>query len=85
MGEIGRGFGLKFIRKSEFKKIYKNKNIFLHFFLVMKTYNFLETTFQRHKIVIRTIYEGGLKSFRPNNDTRHFFLIFFKFFYIVSL
>ena len=33
----------------------------------------------------RGIYEGGLKSFRPNNDTRHFFLIFFLFFYIVSL
>ena len=30
-------------------------------------------------------YEGGLKSFRPNNDTRHFFLIFYLFFYIVSL
>ena len=21
----------------------------------------------------RLLYEGGLKSFRPNNDTRHFF------------
>ena len=26
------------------------------------------------------LYEGGLKSFRPNNDTRHFFLIFFLIF-----
>ena len=23
------------------------------------------------------MYEGGLKSFRPNNDTRHFFFILF--------
>ena len=26
------------------------------------------------------LYEGSLKSFRPNNDTRHFFLIFFLIF-----
>ena len=32
------------------------------------------------KKIEKYIYEGGLKSFRPNNNTRHFFLIFFFYF-----
>ena len=34
---------------------------------------------------INYIYEGGLKSFRPNKDTGHFFRNIFLFFNIVSL
>ena len=30
-------------------------------------------------------YEGGLKSFRPNNDTRHFFFFVFFFIFLHSL
>ena len=53
------------------------------FFLIFLFFDFFKGFYWKEMFwtIITTVpvivYEGGLKSFRPNNDTRHFFSIFF--------